>query len=162
MHWLIKQFLLRRFSKIFPEVQYGCQTTWHMMVIFNENPVQISSIKWKLTILEILANVDLKNNWWLTSVRWYENSVWNFKSIGLKFAILEIRPMLTFWLMLTSKIIGSWIQWPNVQILFKFQVNRMKIEDFRKLADVDLKRVIIISQGHVTCGKVSISSTERF
>ena len=38
---------------------------------------------------------------------------------------------------LTSKIIGGWIQWPNMQILFKFQVNRMKNDNFRKLAHVD-------------------------
>ena len=46
---------------------------------------------------------------------------------------------------LTSKIIGGFIKWPNMQIIFKFQVNRMKIDDFRNsayvdlLADVDLK-----------------------
>ena len=32
---------------------------------------------------------------------------------------------------MTSKRIGGWIQWRNMQLLFKFQVNRMKIEDFR-------------------------------
>ena len=37
---------------------------------------------------------------------------------------------------LTSKIIGGWIQWPNMQLLFKFQDNRMKIEDFRNLTQV--------------------------
>ena len=39
--------------------------------------------------------------------------------------------MLTFWSMLTWKVISGWIQWLDMQILFKFQVNRMKIEDFR-------------------------------
>ena len=39
---------------------------------------------------------------------------------------------------LTSKIIGGSIQWPNIQLLFKFQVNRMKINNFRNSAYVDL------------------------
>ena len=48
---------------------------------------------------------------------------------------------------LTSKIIGGWIQWPNKQLLFKSQVNRMKIDNFRNpadvfLADFDLKNII--------------------
>ena len=47
-------------------------------------------------------------------------------------------------------------------MLLKFQVNRMKIKDFRKLAYVDLKRVTAISYGNITCGKVSISSAESF
>ena len=60
------------------------------------------------------------------------NFSWNFKWIGWKLTILEIQPMLTFWPMLTSKIIGGWIQWPEIYyILFKCQVNQMKIEDFR-------------------------------
>ena len=33
--------------------------------------------------------------------------------------------------MLISKIIGGWIQQPDVQMVFKFHVNQMKIEDFR-------------------------------
>ena len=40
--------------------------------------------------------------------------------------------MLTFCPRITSKVISGWIQWPDMQILFKFQVNRMKFEDFRK------------------------------
>jgi len=35
---------------------------------------------------------------------------------------------------LTSAIIGGWIQWPNMQLLFKLQVNQMKIDNFRKSA----------------------------
>ena len=38
---------------------------------------------------------------------------------------------------LTLKIIGDWIQWPNMQLLFKFQVNWMKIDNFRNSACVD-------------------------
>ena len=38
-----------------------------------------------------------------------------------------------FWPMLTSKVIGAWIHWPHIQILFKFQVIQMKFEDFRKI-----------------------------
>ena len=37
-----------------------------------------------------------------------------------------------------KKIIGGWIQWPNMQLLFKFQVNRMKIDNFRRPAYFDL------------------------
>ena len=70
--------------------------------------------------------------------------------------------MLILWLMLTWKIVGGWIQWLDMEIFFKFLVNQMKIDDFRKLADVDLKRVTALSHGHVTCGNVSISSAERF
>ena len=40
--------------------------------------------------------------------------------------------------MFTSELVGGWIQWPDMQMLFKFQVNGIKIEDFRNLADVDL------------------------
>ena len=47
--------------------------------------------------------------------------------------VVDLWPMLTFWSMLTSKIIGGWIQWPDGEILFKFEVNQMKIEDFRNL-----------------------------
>ena len=39
--------------------------------------------------------------------------------------------------MLTSKIDGGWIQRPDMQILLKFQVNRMGIDNFRNLARVD-------------------------
>ena len=35
---------------------------------------------------------------------------------------------------LTSKIIGGWIQWTNMQLIFKFQVNRMKSDNFRNSA----------------------------
>ena len=38
--------------------------------------------------------------------------------------------------MVISKIIGGRIQWPDVQILFKFQVNEMKIEDFTNTTSV--------------------------
>ena len=37
---------------------------------------------------------------------------------------------------LTLIIIDGWIQWPNMQILFKFQVNWMKIDNFRNSAHV--------------------------
>ena len=67
----------------------------------------------------------------------------NFISIRWKLKILEtikilayfgltFWPMLTIWTM-TPKVIGGWIKWPNLQVLVKFQVNRMKFEDFRKL-----------------------------
>ena len=39
---------------------------------------------------------------------------------------------------LSTIIIGGWIQWPNMQLLFKFQVNRMKIDNFRDPVHVDL------------------------
>ena len=40
--------------------------------------------------------------------------------------------------MLTSKVIGGFIQWADMKILFKFQVNWMKIYNFRNLAYVDV------------------------
>ena len=56
----------------------------------------------------------------------------NFTSIGWKLRILETWPMLTFWSTLSSKLIDAWVQRPQMQMVFKFQVNWMKIEDFRK------------------------------
>ena len=49
-----------------------------------------------------------------------------------------------------------------IKILFKYQVNRMKIDDFIKSAYVDLKRETAVWHGHITCGEVSISSAEWF
>ena len=40
--------------------------------------------------------------------------------------------------MLTSEIIGAWIQYIVMQMVFKNQVNQMKIDNFRNLANVDL------------------------
>ena len=40
--------------------------------------------------------------------------------------------------MFTSKSIGGWIQQPDMKMLFKFQVNWIKIEDFRNSAYIDL------------------------
>ena len=40
--------------------------------------------------------------------------------------------------MFTSKLISSSIQWPDMQMLFKFQVNWIEIEDFQNLAYVYL------------------------
>ena len=37
------------------------------------------------------------------------------------------------WPMLTLKRIGGWIHWPNVKIVFKFQLNRRGVDDFRNL-----------------------------
>ena len=39
---------------------------------------------------------------------------------------------------MTSKIIAGWIQWPKMQLFFKFQVDRMKIDNFRNSAYVVL------------------------
>ena len=46
-------------------------------------------------------------------------------------------PILNFWRLFTSKLIGGWIQWADVQMLFKFQVNWIKIDDFSNLAYAD-------------------------
>ena len=40
--------------------------------------------------------------------------------------------------MLISKLIGGGIQWPGMQMLFKFQVNLIKIEDLEPLAQIGL------------------------
>ena len=40
-------------------------------------------------------------------------------------------------LILTSKIMGGWIQWHDVQTVFKSQVSWMKTDNFRNLDDVD-------------------------
>ena len=108
------------------------------------------SIRWKLKILEnlaqigLLAYVDLftygnhKNNRRLNLVTWYVNPFqistqsdenWGFRKCGPHW---PFGLFLTSWPMFTSKLIGGWIRWPVLQMLFKFQVNRMKIEDFRK------------------------------
>ena len=46
--------------------------------------------------------------------------------------------MQTFWPRFTSKLIGGGIHWPDMQMLFKFRVKRIKIKDFRNMADVDV------------------------
>ena len=50
----------------------------------------------------------------------------------------KIWPKLAFWPMVTSKLIGGWIQCPDMQMLFEFQVNWIKTEDFRNSAYADL------------------------
>jgi len=51
--------------------------------------------------------------------------------------VVDFWPMLTFLHnMLNSKINGDWIQWTNGQLLFNFQVNWMKIDNFRNLASL--------------------------
>ena len=62
-------------------------------------------------------------------------SSWNFKSIGWKLTILEILADVHLLAEVNLKN-NCWIKWANVQILFKFQVNWMKIVNFRNLADV--------------------------
>ena len=69
----------------------------------------------------------------------------NFKSIICKLRIIESDPkllstwpMLTFWHVLTSKIIRGCIQWADMQMVFKFQVSRIKIDNFRNVAQVDV------------------------
>ena len=105
------------------------------------------SIGWKVRILEILAQigplayfdilayVDLKINRWLNSLTWYVNHFqissqsdenWGFRKFGPNW------PFLTFWSMFTSKLIGFWIHRPDMKMVFRLHVNRMKIEDFRK------------------------------
>ena len=57
-------------------------------------------------------------------------------------------------------MIGELIQWPNMQILFKFQVNRMKIDDFMWPWRFDLnnKRLIAFDQLHCWLSFVNIGS----
>ena len=50
--------------------------------------------------------------------------------------VVDLGTMLTFWSMLTSKIIGLLNSLTWKKILFKFQVNRMKIENFRNKTEV--------------------------
>ena len=47
--------------------------------------------------------------------------------------ILEVWPWID---LLISKVVGFPIQWHNMQILFKFQVNQMKNDNFRNLTQV--------------------------
>jgi len=85
----------------------------------------------------------------------------NFKYIGWKLTILEtiknfgmtLWHMLTFWSMITSKVIGGWIHLPDVQFLFKFQVNRMKFEDFGKFGSnwpIGLCRPFLLTEFYET------------
>ena len=77
----------------------------------------------------------------MNSETWHENALqilsqldenWGFWKISPKLAYVDILADY----MLTSKLKGGWIQWPDVQMLFKFQVNWIKIEDLRKLTYV--------------------------
>ena len=67
------------FLRIFSLIQYGCQTTWQEIVIlmkilfkFQINQMKIDDFR-NLAYVDLLADVDLKHNWWLNSVTWYAN-----------------------------------------------------------------------------------------
>jgi len=114
------------------------------------NSMMLQSIGWKLRILEIKKlltfwtvmsfwHFDLGNR---TSWCWWSFALvdvvckrsLNVKLIGCIMRILETWPILTFWRMLTfCPMMTSKIQWNRLQILFKFEINRVKIEDFRNL-----------------------------
>ena len=83
---------------------------WKMSCIFGHwiQPPIIFEVKFVLWILQLSCSARLLHVTW------------------------KIHPTI-----LTSKIIGGWIQWPNVQILFKFQVNRLKIGNFWNFACVE-------------------------
>ena len=95
--------------------------------------------------VDLLAYVDLKNDWCLNSVTWCINPFQISSQSDKNWQFQKIWPKLGFWPMLISKIIGAWIQIPLMQMVFIFQVNWMKIEDFRHtvfvylLTNVDLK-----------------------
>ena len=86
----------------------------------------------------------VKINRWMNSMTWYANALQISSQSEENCRFLEIWQMLTFWSiltfwpMVTSKWICGWIQRRDMHMLFKFQVNRIKIEDFRHLAYVDL------------------------
>ena len=86
-----------------------------------------------------LWRFDLKNSCFPNSVMDYANPVqlssesdvnWQFSVENWWFSKFDLES--TFDL-LTSKIVGSPIQWFNMQMLFKFEVDRMKNDDFRNL-----------------------------
>ena len=63
-------------------------------------------------------------------------------------------PLLTFCLMftfypkMTSKIVIGWIQRTLLQMFFKFEVNSMKMDNFRNFAGVDLLAYVDLKTNH--------------
>ena len=115
---------------------------WQMLLKFKVNWMKIEDFR-NLADVDLLVNVDLfaygdHKKQVVEFGDLFGKSCSNFKSVGWKLMILEIRPMLTFWPMFTLKLVRGWIQWPNMQMLFTVQVNWIKIEDFRNFANVDL------------------------
>ena len=102
---------------------------------FQLNRIKIEDLE-NLAQISLLAYVYLKMYRWLNSVTWDENALQissqsnengGFSKIWPKLAYW---PMSTFWPMFISELVGGWIQWPDVQMFFKFKVNRIKIEKF--------------------------------
>ena len=123
---------------------------WLNSVTWNINPLQLSSrwdenwgfykyhhSCWPLAYVDLLVHVDLKNNFLVEFSDLISRSCSNFKSIRWKVRILETLPSMLPFGLCWPQIIGGWINWTDMQILFKFLVNRMKIDNFRNAADVD-------------------------
>ena len=106
---------------------------WKLRIL--EIPPTVSC--WPLAYVDLLVYVDLKNNWLVEFSALKFQSSSNFESIRWKLTILEIRPMLTFrpmWTVKTNWWMNS-VTWLG-KSSFKFQVNQMKIEDFRNTTEV--------------------------
>ena len=70
--------------------------------------------------------------------------------------------MFTFYTKMTSKLIIGWIQWTRLQMFFKFEVNSMKIANFRNLAGVDLLAYVDLKTNHWLNSVTSLQMLFKF
>ena len=73
---------------------------------------------------------------WLNSVTWYANGLQISSQSDENWGFYKSSLCWSFGLCWPQKLIGGWVQRPNLQVVFKFQVNQMKIEDFRKFVPI--------------------------
>ena len=84
----------------------------------NQNPIRLFLSPIQLIYLVLSSSV--------RNFLWYSD-IFSFFSISINFRNFACVDHLTL------KLNGSWIQRPDLKMLFKFLVNRMKIEDFIKI-----------------------------
>ena len=112
-----------------------------MLFKFHANWIKIEDFR-NLAYVDLFSNGNHKNNRWLNSVIWYVNLF----QISTQMKIEDLENLAQIGLLVYVdlladvyiKIVGGWIQWPDMQMLLKFQVDRMKIEILENLAQIGL------------------------
>ena len=84
-----------------------------------------------MAYVDLLTKDNLNSNKWLNSMTWCANALQISSQSDENWGFHKIWPKLAFWPKFISKLIGGWIQRPDMKRLFKFQVNQMKIDNFR-------------------------------
>jgi len=112
---------------------YPSTTFWDILHTNKQTNKQEEDVMQSTILAKSMNKFKLKINLWLNSMTKY--------ATPLQISIIRMK-IDNFWNLayvillaynITSKIIGGWGQWPDMQILFKLQVNDLKIEDFRNL-----------------------------